>query len=166
MKRILILLLTTLFVIGCATQRYTSYNNVSVFDNTYGENVYYNNVHVKSYEQNDSLTTVTFVDSNNHLHVVYGKTIIVETILVEKYNYNRYDYYTSKSYIIHQPPYHRYSPRYYSTPPVRSHHYRPVHPKPQPNHRPNNYSKPTHPKPQPGHSPSTPRPHNNGGRRR
>lgn len=140
MKKFLIFILVVLFAVSCAVQRqYASYNNVTVIDNGNGESAYYHHVYVKSFERGDTLSTISFVDSYNHLYIICGKEIVVETVLLERYGYNDYRYYGSRPYVIYHSPHIRPVPRYYPPRPTprRLYQHNPNY-RPSPGHRPNN----------------------------
>ena len=116
-KKILLILISLIIACSCAIQQYSTYNNVSIFDNT-GNKEYYSNVQVKTYEVTDTLSVVTFVDRNNHIYTICGKNIVIETIVIQRNGYNtRYIYYESAPRILYPNTYYRsnwyYYPRHY-----------------------------------------------------
>lgn len=138
LKKILLILVSLFIICSCAIQRqYSSYNNVSIYDNL-GNKEYYSNVQVKTYEVTDTLSVITFVDRNNHIYTICGKNIVIETIVLERSGYNtRYIYYESTPRILYPHTYYR-SNWYYHNPP-RRYYYRSTPIPPRHNYSRNNY---------------------------
>ena len=111
------MILTLMLLASCAVSRQSErycYHNVLVVDDGAGGSAFYPHVVVRSYDKGDSLTTVSFVDMYNHLFIICGKEILVETIVSNRYDVYGYDYYrpANRYYVVSRRPryHHNYRP--------------------------------------------------------
>ena len=111
-KQFILISLFAILCVSCGTTNHIieTYNNVTILDDGLGQRLYYPNVYMRSCDVNDSSTVVSFIDKNDHLYIICGKTVVIETVVRQSRAAYYYDYRRSLRPV---HPY-TYRPTYYN----------------------------------------------------